>query len=143
MMIKGLGLKKYESYGEVFLKVITDYCIKNGVSSIISRDEKIVREDLVDRYKSTYNCYQEGLSLEEISKTRNFTINTIIEHLSKCEEQGQTVNWSRFLTPIKEEKILEVINRIGFERLKPIKELLPEEFTYEDIKVVIAKNGLK
>ena len=84
------------------------------------------------------------MSLKEISEKRNFTINTIIEHLAKCVEQGQPVDWSRFIDdPIKEEKILNTINEVGFEKLKPIKELLPEEYSYEDIRLVIVKNELK
>ncbi len=144
LMIKGVGLKKYESYGESFLKVIKDYSTHNEVSPLDIEKEEIIREDLDARYKSTYDCYLEGLSLKEISEKRNFTINTIIEHLSRSEEKGQTVDWLRFMDdPSKEEKILTVINRIGLERLKPIKEALPEDISYEDIKIVIAKNGLK
>ncbi len=144
LMIKGVGLKKYESYGESFLEVIKDYSTRNDVSPLDIKKEEIIREDLVDRYKSTYDCYLQGLSLKDISEKRNFTTNTIIEHLSRCEEQGQSVDWSRFIDdPTKEEKILAVINKLGLEKLKPIKESLPEEISYDDIKVVIAKNGLK
>lgn len=144
LTIKGVGQKKYETYGEDFIQKIKEYSENKGIESIDVTKETIVREDLVDRYQSTYNCYLEGLSLKEISEKRNFTINTIIEHLSKCVEQGQEVEWSKFLdNPIKEEKILEAINKAGMEKLKPIKEILPEDCSYEDIKLVIAKNELK
>ena len=143
LMIKGVGIKKYESYGESFIDLIKNYCNNNDIESI-EAPEKIVREDLVDRYELTYSCYLEGLSLEEISIKRNFTKNTIIEHLAKSQEQGKIVDWLRFIDdPSKEEKILSVINQLGLEKLKPIKEALPEEISYEDIKVIIAKNELK
>lgn len=144
MTIKGVGEKKYESYGESFIEKIKEYSENKGIKSIDIKKEEILREDLADRYQSTYDCYLEGLSLKEISEKRNFTINTIIEHLSKCVEQGQSVDWSKFIDdPIKEEKILEAINQAGLEKLKPIKELLPEDCTYEEIRLVIAKNELK
>ena len=143
LMIKGVGLKKYESYGEDFIDIIKNYCTNNNIRSI-GMTEKVVREDLVDRYELTYNCYLEGLSLEEISEKRNFTKTTIIEHLGKSEEQGKVVDWLRFLDdPSKEEKILSVINQLGIEKLKPIKEALPVDISYEDIKIIIVKNGLK
>ncbi|WMM24141.1 DNA helicase RecQ [Tissierella sp. MB52-C2] len=143
LMIKGVGIKKYESYGESFIDLIKNYCNNNDIESI-EAPEKIVREDLVDRYELTYSCYLEGLSLEEISIKRNFTKNTIIEHLAKSQEQGKIVDWLRFIDdPSKEEKILSVINQLGLEKLKPIKEALPEEISYEDIKLIIAKNELK
>ena len=98
----------------------------------------------MDRYQLTYDCYLEGLSLKEIANKRGYTINTIIKHLEKCEKNGQTVDWSRFIDePGKEEKILVAINKVGLERLKPIKEILPEEISYEDIRIIILKNGLK
>ncbi|NLK43589.1 MAG: hypothetical protein GX300_04240, partial [Tissierellia bacterium] len=40
----------------------------------------------------------------------------------------------------KEEKILSAINQVGVEKFKPIKDLLPEEISYEDIRIVINKN---
>ena len=143
LTIKGVGLKKYESYGESFMDLIKTYCNTNDIESI-EAPQKIIREDLADRYELTYGCYLEGLSLEEISQKRNFTKNTIIEHLAKSQEQGKAVDWLRFIDdPSKEEKILSVINQLGLEKLKPIKEALPEDITYEDIKIIIAKNELK
>ena len=43
---------------------------------------------------------------------------------------------------LKEESILSAINTAGLEKLKAIKELLPDDISYEDIKLVIEKNGL-
>ena len=144
LMIKGVGLKKYDSYGESFIKVIKDYSVENEIDSVDVPKKENIRGDLEARYKATYDCYLEGLSLKEISEKRNFTVNTIIEHLSRFEENGQTVDWSKFIDdPTKEETIISVINRIGLEKLKPIKEALPEDISYEDIRIVIAKNGLK
>ncbi len=140
--IKGVALKKYESYGEEFLAIIKEYVEKNGKKSIDIVEKEIVREDLKERYENTYRAYLEGHGLEEIAKIRNFTPTTILEHLSKCEENGKDVDWSRFIRDPKiEEDILEVIKRVGIEKLKPIKDELPEDVGYEDIKLVIIKNS--
>lgn len=147
LKLKGIGLKKYENYGEYFTNKIKDYVDRNGIdTSNIKRieAEKPIRERTEDRYILTYNYYLEGLSLEEIAKKRNFTVETIIRHLEKCEERGKTVDWSRFIDdPTKEERILKAIGEMGLERLRPIKEILPEEISYEDIRIIILKNGLK
>lgn len=142
LTIKGVGLKKYETYGESFLEIIKDYGMKNNKISL----EKVVIDKLsdintADRYMQTYELYKQNLSLKEIAEKRALTINTIIEHLSKCAEKGQPVDWSRFIDDQnKEEKILFAINKIGYERLKPLKDMLPEDISYEDIRIVIAKN---
>jgi len=145
LTIKGVGLKKYESYGDSFLEIITDYSLANKKDQIeIVKEEKLEDNNLMDRYQLSYEAYLQNLSLKEISEKRSFSTNTIIEHLAKCEEKGQVIDWSRFLdNPAKEEKILVAINQVGLEKLKPIKELLSEDISYEDIKIVIAKNELK
>ncbi|MDR7870897.1 MAG: DNA helicase RecQ [Tissierellaceae bacterium] len=145
LTIKGVGQKKYETYGDRFLEVIKEYCTNKDIKPIEIIKEEVVddRGDSVDRYQLTYDLYLEGLSLDEIAEKRNFTISTIIEHLTKCESRGQSVDWSRFIGDSdKEENILSVINEVGAERLRPIKELLPEDISYEDIRLVIAKNNL-
>ena len=146
--IKGVGLKKYENYGEEFIGVIKDYIMEKGVDNIRPRErewiEKPTGKTNTNRYQLTYDCYNQGLSLQEIADERNFTTGTIIKHLERCESDGQTVQWSRFIDdPMKESKILEAIARVGLEKLRPIKEELPEDISYDDIKLVILNNGLK
>lgn len=146
LKIKGVGLKKYESYGEEFVEVIKNYASEKGIDSrSIERAEieEPVKESNTDRYELTYNSYLKGLSLEEIAKDRKLTVGTIIKHLEKCEKDGRQVDWSTFIAnPIKEERILKAIDEIGLEKLRSIKEMLPEEISYEDIRITIIKNGL-
>ncbi len=143
LSIKGVGEKKYESYGQAFIELIKSYAEEKEIKPINNNKVEIQREDLLDRYKTTYNCYLENLSLKEISEKRNFTENTIIEHLIKSEKEGNPVDWSKFIDdPIKEEKILKTISQTGLDKLKPIKDQLGENYTYEEIKLVIAKNQL-
>ncbi len=146
--INGVGLKKYESYGEGFIKIINDYYTETGKEAVISPEEQpkaparasTDKEKKEDRYKLTYECYSEGLSLKEIAAARGFTEITIVEHLQKCELSGLTVDWDRFLqNKQNEELILQAIDKVGLERLKPIKEALPENISYDEIRVVIAK----
>lgn len=145
LTIKGVGLKKYESYGDDFLEIIRGYSLKNEKNEIeIIKEEKLEVNGLIDRYQLTYELYLQNLPLKDIAEKRNFNTNTIIEHLSRCEDKGQIIDWTSFLdNPGKEEKILSAINKVGLDKLKPIKELLTDDITYEDIKIVIVKNELK
>lgn len=142
--IKGVGLKKFESYGEDFLSVIKEYSDKNNIDPIIiTKTRNKRKESLLERYNTTYELYEENLDLDTISKLRGYTKNTVIEHLSQCNKTGLEVDWSKFIDePLKEESILSAINTAGLEKLKAIKELLPDDISYEDIKLVIEKNGL-
>lgn len=141
MDIKGIGLKKYETYGKKFMKEIIEYCLEKELKPIgIIKEEKTMVTNSIDRYQETYDLYLEELPIREIAERRDFTIGTIIKHLEKCEERGQTVEWGKFsIEQDKETKVIEAINKVGLEKLKPIKELVPEDISYDEIKIVIAK----
>ncbi|WP_213973694.1 DNA helicase RecQ [Tepidanaerobacter acetatoxydans] len=151
--IKGVGQKKYESYGEEFVCLINEYIKTEGLD-VNELRKQIVNNTMIDslpgqlqedntktcRYELTYNCYLKGLSLKEIAQERNLTENTIINHLKRCKQEGKTVDWSRFIDSEKEKQILNAIEKVGAEKLKPIKEALPEEISYSDIRLVICKH---
>ena len=143
LTISGVGTKKYESYGEDFIKIIKDYCVENEIDTSKFKKQEFKEEKKTDRYELTYNYYVEGLSLVEIAEKRGYTTSTIIEHLKRCQNAGHIVDWLRFVDdPKKEEKILAVIKEVGLDKLKLIKEALPEEISYDDIRLVILKNEL-
>lgn len=148
LSIKGVGEKKYENYGHKFLEIILAYAKDNQKEEVERLEEEKIEDrgqlDKGDRYEVTYDLYLQNYNLKEIADKRGFTVNTIIDHLGTCNKRGQDVDWTRFLDDSeKEEKILAVINEVGLERLKPIKEALPENISYEDIRLVIVKNELK
>ncbi|RBP66783.1 RecQ-like ATP-dependent DNA helicase [Alkalibaculum bacchi] len=144
LKLKGMGAKKYENYGERFLHKIIEYAEAKDIPEIKMSKEKSHSESLNERYVQTYELYNDGHTLEEISEKRGFKADTIVEHLSRCEQQGMHIDWTRFVKDEeKEEKILNAIDQLGVEKLKPIKESLPDDMSYTDIKLVIAKNRLK
>ena len=143
LKVKGVGSRKYESYGDEFIEAIKEYCTERNIEPKTPKGITMADDNLKDRYEKTYECYLEDLSLEEIAKRRGYKTNTIINHLERCESIGLEVEWSKFIeNPKTEEKILDAIDIVGLEKLKPIKELLPDKISYDDIKIVIIKNGL-
>ncbi len=123
------------------MEIIKKYTENKGIdSSKIERQIIEVTRKTQENDKDTYDYYLEGLSLEEIANERDLTVGTILRHLEKHHNNGQIVDWSRFLNSNKEEKVLSAIDKVGAERLKPIKEILPDDISYEDIRIVIIKN---
>jgi ATP-dependent DNA helicase RecQ len=58
-------------------------------------------------------------------------------HLLQCAQQGLDVNFSS-LVPSEYIPLLEkAVEEVGRERLKPIKELLPEEVSYFIVKAYL------
>ncbi|MCY6370289.1 DNA helicase RecQ [Clostridium ganghwense] len=140
--IKGVGEKKFEKYGEEFLQVLIHYNNEHKVRNI---EDKVVEEAAVDKEKkipshvSTYNMLKEGKSLEEIVQHRGIKRDTVKEHIMRCGLEGLEIDWNIFIPKKYEELILEKIKEVGCERLKPIKELLPDDVDYNAIKAVLCK----
>ncbi|MCB2339847.1 DNA helicase RecQ [Clostridium estertheticum] len=151
--IKGVGESKLNKYGEEFIQVIKKYMNENNIEikteilyneedggkteSAIERDTK--NEDKMPSYLITYNMYKDGKSIEEIISERKLKSLTVQEHIFKCAAEGLDVNLDDFIPKNQEALILEVIEKIGATKLRPIKEELPEEIDYLAIKATIFK----
>lgn len=147
--IKGVGERKFEKYGEAFIKIIEDYMLENNIlknnsPQIILDLSRRGKEEKVKSHRVTYNLYSEGKSIEEISVQREIAISTVENHLVDCYLEGLEVELDIFIPDGKEEIILDTIKSLGAMTLKPLKEALPQEISYAAIKAVLYKyNYLK
>lgn len=144
LKIKGVGERKAEVYGDRFIDTINKYIEDNHLERENHRkdyeENNIHNEVKVKTHIITYNLYKEGKSLDEIVKERNLSIVTIQQHLFKCLDEGMDVNIDDFIPKDYEEIILNAIKKIGGNKLKPIKEVLPPEVDYMWIKSVWYKH---
>lgn len=141
LKIKGAGQKKYESYGEIFMGEISLFLEEKGIAPIEREKEPKAskKSNKTPSHEETFELYRKGQTIEEIAQIRGVKKDTILAHLIKCEEEGKDVNWQEMTDKKIEKIVLEAVDQVGMEYLKPIKELLPEEISYYDIKVVLNK----
>ena len=150
--LKGVGLKKYESYGDIFLSEIEAYCKEKGIDKNVVKenntDMKIIASEnrvnlgteLSDTYQSTYEEFLKTKSIESVAISRNLKPDTILNHLIKLEEEGKVIDWTGIIMDgNKEETIINAIKQVDEEKLKPIKELVSDDISYFDIKLGLAK----
>ncbi|WP_163192996.1 DNA helicase RecQ [Clostridium thermarum] len=147
--IKGFGEKKVDLYGEKVVDLVLNYMAQNGITSKVNSEttgnnEKSNRgqtkEEKIKSYMVTYNLYTQGLSLKEIAEERGLSISTVEGHIFQCFEEGLKINLDDLIPKEFEDLILNVIKEFGkVEKLKPIKEALPEEVGYTSIKAVLYK----
>jgi ATP-dependent DNA helicase RecQ len=141
--IKGVGESKLEKYGDEFLNVIGEYIKEHGIQMKESMDnieqKEKSKEEKVPSHIITFNMYSEGKSLKDIAKEREIKQLTINNHIIRCADEGLEVDLDEFIPSHQESLILDTIQAVGSERLKPIKEELPEEIDYLAIKAVICK----
>lgn len=120
--LSGVGQRKLQQYGDIFLAAIADFC----------------QEALSPTQLMTLQYYQDGLSVEEIAKTRSITVGTVVEHLAKLIEAGQPVEIDHLVPAARRQIILLAIERVGDRSLRTIKDTLGDNYSYEEIKLVVA-----
>lgn len=96
--------------------------------------------DLSGTVSETISLYKKNYSVEQIAKMRSLGGSTIYGHLIKWYLSGGELEIEKIITNDEERQILEAMARAqNYQLLKSIKEQLPEEISYEKIKIVIAK----
>ena len=104
-------------------------------SSNAATDTTPQRASTVDE---TYALYETGLSIEEISERRGLTEITVEKHLADCILEGRRFDVSQFVSDQDRAEIEIAIDQLGTERLKPLRDVLPDHITYRMIRFVVA-----
>lgn len=124
LAIKGVGLKKFDSYGEAFLEII-QMKTSDQPSHLIS-----------------YELYDSGQPIELIAKTRQIKEDTVASHLFKAYQEGRSLDWDDFFDDEVEETVLEAYEWLDDPQLKQIKEAISDYIDYTMIRAVLVKNEL-
>ena len=120
--ISGVVHSKVQQYGDIFIAAINDFC----------------QDSLPSTQLLTLQYYQDGLTVEEIARKRSLKVSTIYEHLAKLLEAGYEIDINQLVSKNKQEYIRLVIKKVGDRSLKTLKENLGDNYSYEEIKLVVA-----
>lgn len=129
--ISGVGEKKLNQYGEAFIEVIKNHPLPQEVNTHFS---DTVNESLV--------LFAKELSVEEIARQRNLSEGTVYGHLAEAIAAGMLDPLD--VLPIEQDDyhlISQTISSFVDEtqgRVKKIREVLGDEFSYGVIQCVIA-----
>ncbi len=141
--ISGFGDVKLARYGRDFLLPVVNYCQLNNLTSKITlkapkRERKASNPNkITDTATESFNMYKSGKSIADIAAFRGLSPNTIEGHLTQFIFTGE-LDVSIFVTEDKIQPIKEAIESYGPETLSPLKEVLGDDFSYAEIKAVIA-----
>lgn len=149
--VKGIGAAKADKYGDGLLEIIRSFGGEAAASAIT--DTRFKQASITSKRMNTpderashltsLELFQAGQEPESIAKERGMSKVTIEGHLIRSAEEGHEVDWSRIIPADYEQQIVEVIQQLGTDKLRPIKDALPEEIAYFAIHGVICKYGLK
>jgi ATP-dependent DNA helicase RecQ len=130
MNVLGFGEKKVEKYGAEILEELKRF--EEGERAAASK------KAAVSPAEETLRLLAEGKTLEEVARTRGRALATVVSMVSEMVESGEVEFRPEWIGAGRLEKIQEVCERLGTERLRALKDALPAEITYEEIKLVAA-----
>lgn len=147
--ISGVGEVKFSKYGQLFIEEIEKYVEENSLGDQVKKAGQIKKNfgrksktKKKDSHLITLNLYKEGYNLQEIAEKRDLTVRTIENHIFRCKAEGKDLDLD-FLIPDKyEEDIIKAIKEDESERLKAVKNVLPDKVSYTAIKAVKKKYAI-
>ncbi|WP_170008305.1 DNA helicase RecQ [Bacillus fonticola] len=145
LAVKGVGQQKNDRYGARFRKAIAEFCEENPerkpeehvMSAHAAKPAKLSTEE--PSYMVSYRQYIEGTTVEEIAQQRGIQSRTIEGHIIKAMGEGHSLDIDSEVPKDVQTQITQVMEEIGDNRLTPIKEELPEEITFFQIRLVKEK----
>lgn len=143
LRIKGVGNQKFERYGQAFIKVIESYLTQHPeVEHSSAQIEEKKSKSSVPTHLESYKYYREGMSVKEIATIRELSVVTVEGHLIKCAQERLEMNWDDIFAPDDYRLIIDTANRLSADKLKPLKEALPEHISYFMIKAALVKASM-
>ncbi|HEX7735310.1 MAG TPA: DNA helicase RecQ [Ktedonobacteraceae bacterium] len=158
--IPGIGQRKLEAYYEPVVTEIRAYCTEfNLPLGEEPPEEERPRKEREERGESeerprkppapprppsipthivSLTLYRQGMSVEEIATERGLTSNTVLSHLVTNLEIGEYVDIAPLVAAERYQVIAAALLEVGDEKLKPVKEFLGEEYSYDEIRLVRA-----
>lgn len=145
--IPGVGSRKLEAYFTPFTHAIKEYCelhdLVLGLEPLREGKEKKAASAATSQVNTgpstrqlTLDLYRQGRSIEEIVLERNLKASTIISHLAELIEAGEAIDVENLIQPGHYDIIVNALQQVGDEALKPVKDFLGDEYSYDEIKLV-------
>ncbi|MDP1845949.1 MAG: DNA helicase RecQ [Candidatus Moranbacteria bacterium] len=138
--ISGVGEEKLKQYGKIFTEVIRTYAKENNLEekNIPAGKPATARRAIRagSTYEETKKLVQQKMSIEKMAKARGMTPGTITSHIEKLTSAGEEININYLRPPAKKmEKIARAFQKSGGSALSPVREILGDEFSYEELRV--------
>jgi ATP-dependent DNA helicase RecQ len=131
--IPGIAAERFRRYGETFIKEILDFARLNTKAGT-----RIVKGMTAIE---TLDLYNQGYSVKVIAEKRNLHTVTIISHLVKLKEDGNNIDLKALIDDKSYKTIIKAARELQIGKndpLKPLFELLNEQFDYGQIRLALA-----
>ncbi len=145
--ISGVGAVKLAEYGDIFLRAINRYAQENNLQERPIHPKRQSRKQTKGRiairkgstYEMTKLLLEQGNSIQQVARERDLAANTILAHIETLLNSGQAIDLRPHLPAYNRlKRIKNAFDKVGYIRLAPVKEMLDDSYTYEEIRLVRA-----
>jgi ATP-dependent DNA helicase RecQ len=131
LAIDGVGKTKLEKYGSEFINAIVEFQKSKTSNSKVKKESAT--------YKTTLEMFENGISVEEIAKTRKLGLSTVISHLAKLYLDGVDIDVSQFISDDEVAQLEKAQNELeNPNALKPYYDHFEEKMGYDKIRFGLA-----
>ena len=134
--VPGLGERKTQLYGPEILNALK--CFREGARATAEPAKKRSKPAA-----ETIRLLAQGRGLEEVANIRGRQLASVISLVAEMVEAGQLDFQPSWIKSDKLSMIEAACRRLGVERLRPLKDALPKEVTFDEIRLVISSMRLR
>jgi len=149
LTVQGVGSRKIETYGKIFLDIINDYCEKKNITRVRPAANRVTHVSAKPvfsgsgagkpRHVIVGEACNNGSSISQLMEMYNVKPDTILSHLEKYISEGNSIRpegIQEFLDCDEDtkRKVFDAFDYEGAERLSPVFEKLSGEINYEKLK---------
>jgi ATP-dependent DNA helicase RecQ len=129
--VSGFGERKTELYGQSILDALARFD-KGARAAPLPEKKSRPAED-------TLRLLAEGRTFEEIAKIRGRQLASVVSLVADLVEKDKLEFQSGWVESDKQRSIESACARLGIRWLKPLKEALPPEISFEEIRLIVAR----
>jgi ATP-dependent DNA helicase RecQ len=131
LQVSGIGERKAELYGQQILEALRRF--RGGARAAVLPEKRL------KPIEETVRLLAEGRTLDEIAVIRGRQRSTIASMVSDLVERGEVKFQPGWVEQEKQARIEDACARLGLGKLTPLKDVLPAEITFEEIRLVVAR----
>jgi len=130
-VVIGFGERKVESYGKQILEALADF--DRGARAVEPTGRKSTPAE------ETLRLLAEGKTFVEIAKLRERQLSTVVGTVATLIETGEVEFVGSWVDAVKQAQIEAACARLGTQWLKPLKDAVSADITFEEVRLVVAR----
>jgi ATP-dependent DNA helicase RecQ len=141
LVISGIGQVKAQRYGEMFLALIREYCLKRDIAEK-KKEAGRDKSDTGRRYFVVGEAYNAGDTVQSLMQKYQVTAGTILDHLTRYVTAGNTLRNGADLQSLssaaseQQQAVFAAFDQLGTEFLKPVYDELGATLDYDQLRIL-------